>query len=125
MKDGKTTYWVGLSGDKFKNDYATADQGQLKYTGLTDEGENQFQQYLEQVQNARRSAVKRQFEKDHLVWYKAKHGIVASDYESEMTRRANLNPKAGIAHDTQEELEYDDSHLFDNDSEESDASDDE
>lgn len=99
-------------GPLFKNEYATADKGQLNYTGLTEDGENQYKQYLTQVRAARKDPVKRQFEKDHLVWYKNKHGIVMADYESEMVRRANLNPKDGVAQDTNEELEYNDKHLF-------------
>jgi len=125
QKDGKTTWWTGLSGPLFKNEYANAEKGQLKFTGLTDEGETKYNEYLEHAKAARKNAVMRQFEKDHLVWYKNKHGIIASDYESEMARRANLNATAGIAQDTQEEMDYDDSHLFDKSDEDSDGSDDE
>lgn len=112
VKDGKTRKWAGLVGPLFKNEYATAELGQLKFTGLTDDGEIQYNQYLTEVRAARKDPVKRKFERDHLEWYKTKHGIVASTYEAEMTRRANLNPIAGVARDTAEEMEFDDSYLF-------------
>lgn len=112
VTDGKTKKWAGCVGPLFKNDYASADNGQLKFTGLTNEGETQYYEYLTQVREARADPDKRKFERDHLTWYKAKHGIVMSTYEEEMVRRANLNPVAGIANDTAEELQYSDKHLF-------------
>ena len=124
-KNGKTTRWAGLSGPLLKNEHAQADIGQLKFAGLTDAGEIQYNQHLETVRNARKDAVKKAFERAHLTWYKDKHGIVMNDYESEMIRRANANPKAGIAQDTPQELEYDDKHLFDDSDGDADGSDDE
>lgn len=112
VTDGKTKKWAGCVGPLFKNDYASADNGQLKFTGLTNEGETQYYEYLTQVREARADPDKKKFERDHLTWYKAKHGIVMSTYEEEMVRRANLNPVAGIANDTAEELQYSDKHLF-------------
>jgi hypothetical protein len=112
VTDGKTKKWAGCVGPLFKNDYASADNGQLKFTGLTNEGETQYYEYLTQVREARADPDKKKFERDHLTWYKAKHGIVMSTYEEEMVRRANLNPVAGIANDTAEELQHSDKHLF-------------
>ena len=112
VTDGKTKKWAGCVGPLFKNDYASADNGQLKFTGLTNDGETQYYEYLTQVREARAHPDKKKFERDHLTWYKAKHGIVMSTYEEEMVRRANLNPVAGIANDTAEELQYSDKHLF-------------
>ena len=112
VKDGKTRKWAGCVGPLFKNDFASADNGQLKFTGLTNDGETQYYEYLTQVREARADPDKRKFERDHLTWYKAKHGIVMSTYEEEMVRRANLSPVAGIANDTAEELQYSDKHLF-------------
>jgi hypothetical protein len=112
VTDGKTKKWADCVGPLFKNDFASADNGQLKFTGLTNEGETQYYEYLTQVREARADPDKRKFERDHLTWYKAKHGIVMSTYEEEMVRRANLNPVAGIANDTAEELQYSDKHLF-------------
>jgi len=112
VKDGKTLKWAGCVGPLFKNEFASAQNGQLKFTGLTTDGQTQYNQYLAQVREARADPDKRKFERDHLTWYKAKHGIVMSTYEEEMVRRANLNPVAGIATDTAEELQYSDKHLF-------------
>lgn len=112
VKDGKTRKWAGTVGPLFKNTYASAEKGQLKFTGLTEDGQNKYDEYLEQVRQARQDPIKRKFERDHLTWYKAKHGIVLNDYEAEMERRNNLTVKVGIARDKPEEENYDGDYLF-------------
>lgn len=111
-KHNKWRKWAALSGPLFKNEYAKAEYGQQKFTGLTELGDQQFEQYLADVRAARKDKDKRQFEKDHLAWYKQQNNIECSSYEAEMARRAQANAKEGIAKDTEEEKKFDDSLLF-------------
>ena len=118
----KTDCWAATIGDIFKNPYALATSGQQHFTGLTDEGEVQYNEYLAEVIAARADPVKRKFEKDHLAHYKAKNNIQGATYEEEIARRNMANPTAGIAQDTQEELLWSDRELY-SDEEEDDESD--
>jgi len=113
----KTDCWAATIGDIFKNPYALATSGQQHFTGLTDEGELQYNEYLAEVIAARKDPVKRKFEKDHLAHYKTENGLQGDTYEDEIARRAMANPTAGIAQDTQEELEWSDRELYSNEEE--------
>ena len=112
VKDGKDRKWAGCVGPLFKNTYALAKKGQLKFTGLTQDGQTECDECPEQVQQARKDPIKRKFERDHLAWCKAKHGIVLNDCEAEMERRNNLTVKGGIARDKPEEENYDGDYFF-------------
>ena len=109
---GKMRQWAALSGPLFKNEYAKAEYGQQKFTGLTDLGDQQFEAYVQLNRDARADKDKRQFEKDHLAWFKQENGIECSTYEAEMARRSQAAAKADIAKDTEEEKKFDDSLLF-------------
>jgi len=102
----KTDCWAAAIGDIFNNPYALATSGQQHFTGLTDEGEDQHKEHLADVIAVRADPVKRKFEKDHLAWLKTKMGIQCATYEDEIARRNMANPTAGIAQDTQEELDW-------------------
>ena len=114
----KTDCWAAAIGDIFKNPYALATSGQQHFTGLTDEGELQYNEYLADVIAARADPVKRKFEKDHLAHYKAENNIQGATYEEEIARRNMANPTAGIAQDTAEELAWSDRELYGDESEE-------
>jgi len=62
----KTDYWAATIGDTFKNPYAMATSGPHPFTGLTEDGEEQCNEHLEAVIEARKDPVKRMFEKNHL-----------------------------------------------------------
>ena len=113
----KTDCWAATIGDIFKNPYALATSGQQHFTGLTDDGELQYNEYLADVKAARADPVKRKFEKDHLAHYKAQNNIQCATYEEETARRNMANPTAGIAQDTAEELAWSDRELYGDESE--------
>jgi len=118
----KTDCWAAAIGDIFNNPYALATSGQQHFAGLTDEGEDQCKEYLADVIAARADPVKRKFEKDHLAHLKTEMGIQCATYEDEIAHRNMANPTAGIAQDTQEELDWSDRELY-SDEEEDDESD--
>jgi len=118
----KTDCWAAATGDIFNNPYALATSGQQHFTGLTDDGEDQYKEYMADVIAARADPVKRKFEKDHLAWLKSQMDIQCATYEDEIARRNMANPTAGIAQDTQEELDWSDRELY-SDEEEDDESD--
>ena len=63
VKDGKTRKWAGAVGPLFKNVYASAEKGQLKFTGLTQDGQDQHNDYLTQVRQARKDPTKCKFKR--------------------------------------------------------------
>jgi len=111
----KTDCWAATIGDIFKNPYALATSGQQHFTGLTDDGELQYNEYLANVKAARADPIKRKFEKDHLAHLKTEMGIQCATYEDEIARRNMANPTAGIAQDTAEELAWSDRELYSED----------
>ena len=113
----KTDCWAAAIGDIFKNPYALATSGQQHFTGLTDEGELQYNEHLADVIAARADPVKRKFEKDHLAHFKVANNIQCATYEEETARRNMANPTAGIAQDTAEELAWSDRELYGDESE--------
>ena len=104
--------WAGLYGDIFKNEYAKAESGQQKWTGLKEEGVEQYEAYLLASRTARVDKTKRAFEEAHLAWYKAKHDLQCDTYDQEVARRARANAAEGIAKDTEDDLKFDDSIFF-------------
>jgi len=113
----KTDCWASAIGDIFIDPYALATSGQQPHAGLTDDGEVQHKEHLANVKAARADPVKRKFEKDHLAHLKTKMGIQCATCEDEITRRNMANPTAGIAQDTQEELDWSDRELHSDESE--------
>jgi len=107
----KTDCWAATIGDIFNDPYALATSGQQHFTGLTDDGELQHNEHLAEVIAARADPAKRKFEKDHLAWLKPQMDIQCATYEDEIARRNRANPTAGIAQDTQEELDWSDREL--------------
>jgi len=89
-----------------------ATSGQQHFTGLTDDGEEQYKEYLAEVIAAHKDPVKRKFEKDHLAWLKPQMDIQCATYKDEIARRNMANPMAGITQDTQEELDWSDRDLY-------------
>jgi len=117
----KTDCWAAAVGDIFNNPYALATSGQQQFTGLTDDGEAQHNEHLAEVKAARADPAKRKFEKDHLAWLKTKMGIQCATCEDEIARRNMENPTAGIAQDTQEELDWSDRELYSDEEEDNES----
>ena len=105
-------YWASTVGDIFKNNYFKATSGQQQYTGLTDDGEIQYDEHLADNIEAREDAVKRKFEKDHLDWLKPQMDIQCASYEAEVDRRTRADPTEGIAQDKEQDKLWDDSVLY-------------
>ena len=55
----KTNCWAATFEDIFKNPYAKATNGQQPFAGLTDDGEEQHNEHLNAVIEARKDPVKR------------------------------------------------------------------
>jgi len=84
---------------------------------LTDDGEEQYNEYLAAMIEPRKDPVKCKFEKDHFAWLKPQMDIQCATYEDEIARRNMTNPTAGIAQDTQEELAWSNLGLYSNEEE--------
>ena len=108
----KTECWAATYGDIFKNAYTDGCSGQQNFTGLTKLGNSRYQKYLEDVKKARKDPIKRKFEKDFLAWYQTQRDIQCSTYEDDCKRRNKKDPKDGIATDSKEDEEWNDSCLY-------------
>ena len=118
VKEGETTCWAATYGPIFKNPYTKATSGQQGYTGLTDKGEEKYDEYLAAVKIARDDKEKHKFEKDHLALMKVILDIKCSNYGEELKRRKASEPTAGIAQDKPEDKEWDPRSLYSDDDEE-------
>jgi len=108
----KTECWAATYGDIFKNPYTDGCSGQQNFTGLTKQGNHQHNKYLADVKEARKDPTKRQFEKDFLKWFQGQLDIQCSTYEDDCKRRNKKDPKDGIATDSKEDEEWNDSCLY-------------
>jgi len=103
----KTKHWAALFGDIFKNDYTNATSGQQWFTGLTDEGEEQYKECLAAVKTTHQDSAKCKFENNPLDLFKPQMDIQCSNCNDDFKRKNCLHPKECITQDTKEELEWD------------------
>lgn len=101
-----------MHGPIFENRFALSSGGQKEFTGLTLDGENQYKAYLLQVNEARADPVKVQFEKDHLAHCRGLWNIQLGNWEADERRRNRGTVQAGLAEESKEEAEFDDSGMF-------------
>ena len=87
------------------------------HTGLTDKGEEKFDEHLAAVKIARADKAKHKFEKEHLALMKGILDIKCSNYGEELKRRKASEPTAGIAQDKPEDKEWDPRSLYSDDDE--------
>lgn len=121
---GAIDRWSSLHGAVFENPHNVTGAGQQEYTGLSVEGDNIYNEYLARAKAARACPVKRKFEKDHLVLFKAKMNIECGSYEEDDKRRKRNSPKEGIAQDNDADRGWDDSALYPDESSDDDSDDD-
>ena len=112
--------WASTVGHIFKNDCFKATSGQQQHTGLTDDGETQYDEHLADNIEAREEPAKRRFDKDHLAWLKPQMDIQCASYEAEVERRTRADPTEGIAQDKEKDKVWDDSVYSDEEDDESD-----
>jgi len=91
----KTECWAATYSDIFKNPYTDGCSGQQNFTGLTKQGNRQYNKYLADVKEARKDPTKRQFEKDFLKWFQGQRDIQCSTYEDDC-KRTKRNPKMAL-----------------------------
>jgi hypothetical protein len=103
-----------LRGAEFVNLYAEQSKGKKKYTGLKDEGDLKFNDYLERSESARRNPEKRKLERDLLDLFRQQAGLQCATYELEQVRLTAPPAQEGLAKDTEEEANFDDTEYFDN-----------
>jgi len=109
---GHVKRWATLKGDIFINEYAKPTSGKQNFTGLTPEGQAQYDVYLEQSEAARADKDKRAIEKAHLNWLRPEMDIECDSYSLDLKRKNRKDGTEGIAQDTAEELAFDDTELF-------------
>jgi len=113
-KDGtnKIECWAAACGDIFKNPCTDGCGGQQNFTGLTEQGNRHCNKCLADVKEVRKDPIKRQFEKDFLKWFQGQRDIQCSTcHEDDCKRRNKKDPKDGIATDSKEDEEWNDSCL--------------
>jgi len=98
-------------GDAFKNRFTDGCSGQQNFTGLTVAGLAQHNKCLEDVKKARADPEKRQFEKAILTWFQSQSDIHCSTCEEDVKRRNKNKPQDGIATDSKEDEEWNNSCL--------------
>jgi len=74
-------------------------------------GSAHYSKHLEDVKKARADPEKRQFEKAFLTWFQGPSDIKCSTCEEDVKRRNKNKPKDGIATDSKEDEEWNDSCL--------------